>query len=81
MKRKSPHTQYSCIIRKKYESIFSSIEIHERSEWNENLQMIAEGVSEGLFHITEDVSPQHVTTTLDALKSVKNTSAKQFYTL
>jgi len=35
--------------------------------------MIAEGVSEGLFHITEDVSPQHVTTTLDALKSVKNT--------
>jgi hypothetical protein len=44
--------------------------------------MIAEGVSEGLFHIPEDVSPpQHVTTTLDALKSVKNTSAKQFYTL
>jgi hypothetical protein len=25
--------------------------------------------------------PQHVTTTLDALKSVKNTSAKQFYSL
>jgi hypothetical protein len=71
-----------CIIRKKYESIFSSIEFHERSaEWNESLQMIAEGVSERLFHIPENVSPQHVTTTLDALKFVKNTSAKQFYTL
>ena len=47
----------------------------------ESLQMIAEGVSEGLFHIPEDVFPQHITTTLDALKSVKNTSTKQFYTL
>jgi hypothetical protein len=36
--------------------MFSSIEFHERSEWNESLQMIAEGVSEGLFHIPEDVS-------------------------
>jgi ribosomal protein L7Ae-like RNA K-turn-binding protein len=41
--------------------------------------MIAEGALEGLFYIPEDVSPQHVTTTLDALKSVKNISAKQFY--
>ena len=43
--------------------------------------MIAEGVSVGLFHIPEDVSPQHVTTTCDALESVKHTSAKQFYSL
>jgi hypothetical protein len=43
--------------------------------------MIAEGMSEGIFHIPEDVSPQHVITMLDALKSVKNTSAKQIYTL
>ena len=43
--------------------------------------MIVEGMLEGLFHILEDVSPQHITTTLDALKSVKNTLAKQFYTL
>jgi hypothetical protein len=78
---KVPHTPYNCIIRKKYESMFSSIEFHERSEWNESLQMIAEGVSEGLFHIPEDVSSQDVTTTLDALKFVKNTSAQQFYTL
>jgi hypothetical protein len=54
---KVPHTPYNCIIRKKYESIFSLIEFHERSEWNESLQMIAEGVSEGLFHFPEDVSP------------------------
>ena len=46
---------------------FSSIEFHERSEWNESLQMIAEGALEGLFYIPEDVSPQHVTTTLDAV--------------
>jgi hypothetical protein len=43
--------------------------------------MIAKGVPDGLFHIPEDVFPQHVTTTLDALKSVKNTSAKQLYAL
>jgi hypothetical protein len=48
---KVPHTPQNCIIRKNYESIFSSIEFHE------SLQMIAEGVSEGLFHIPEDVSP------------------------
>ena len=54
---KVPHTPQNCIIRKNCESIFSSIEFHERSEWNEGLQMIAEGVSEGLFHIPEDVSP------------------------
>jgi hypothetical protein len=33
------------------------IEFRERSEWNESLQMIAEGMSEGLFHNPEDVSP------------------------
>ena len=53
----SPPYAIKLITRKKYESIFSSIEFHERSEWNESLQMIAEGVSEGLFHIPEDVSP------------------------
>jgi hypothetical protein len=64
VKRKSliiRHT-VSCIIRKKYESIFSSIEFHERSEWNESLQMIAEGVSEGLFHIPEDILYVSLTT-------------------
>jgi hypothetical protein len=78
---KVPHTPYNCIIRKKYEIMFSSIEFEEGSEWNASLQMIAKGVSDGLFHIPEDVFPQHVTTTLDALKSVKNTSAKQLYAL
>ena len=52
-----PHTPHNCITRKNYESISSSIEFHERSEWNESLQMIVDGVSEWLFHIPEDVSP------------------------
>ena len=76
---KVPHTPQNCIIRKNYESICSSIEFHERSERKSSND--CRGGVGGTISYPRRCIPQHVTTTLDALKSVKNTSAKQLYTL
>ena len=76
MKRKSPIRHKTALLEKNMKVYFLQL-----SFTNVVSETIAERVSEGLFHILEDVSPQHVTTALDALRSVKNTSAKQLYTL